>query len=103
MSFDREHARAKRVGSGTKLKKSNRYALELHTSIMSPQELLNAAMQLPEKERLELAAQLLKSVPGDLADTPINDDEFYEELRRRSQDETGQVSAADIWNEPRSF
>ena len=45
------------------------------------------------------------SVVGDIHQPSLqmDDDEFYQELQRRSQDETGQVRAEDIWNELQSF
>ena len=64
---------------------------------MSAEELLAAALELSEKDRVMLAALLLESVPE--SDEILHEDDlgFYEELKRRSSDVGGAVSAEDLW------
>jgi|GEM_PF-1728167 len=69
---------------------------------MSTQELLSAALQLSDEERLDLATQILESVPGPVDDLPVDDDEFYEELQRRSRDTAGRVRAEDLMERMKS-
>jgi hypothetical protein len=54
-------------------------------------EILNAAMKLPEDERLILAAKILETVPENPAGLSLDDPDLVEELRRRSADHGGNV------------
>jgi len=62
---------------------------------MSPQvrSLLDAALALPEAERIELADCLYDSIPSEtLEEQHLADDELYAELERRRADvEAGRV------------
>lgn len=64
---------------------------------MSAKELLAAALELSEKDRVMLAALLLESVPESAEILHEDDLGFYEELERRSSDVGGTVSAEDLW------
>ena len=54
-------------------------------------QVLEAALQLPEEERLQLASELLDSVPGDAAAWGLDDPRFFDELDRRLQDGTPSI------------
>jgi putative addiction module component (TIGR02574 family) len=60
---------------------------------VTPQEIVKAALQLPERDRLAVVSQLLDSLPTEIAD--LNEEEFHAELDRRSRDWDGSVS----WDE----
>lgn len=59
---------------------------------ISREQVLEAALQLPEGERLQLASELLGSVPVDAQAWSMDDPEFLDELDRRSQDGTPTVA-----------
>lgn len=59
-------------------------------------EILAAAMLLPEDERLAIAGQLQETVPADCQDWSTNE-EFLDELDRRVNDLQGSVPAEDLW------
>ena len=58
---------------------------------ISREQVLQAALQLPDEERLQLAGDLLCSVPPGAEVWSIDDPEFLEELDRRCQDGTPSV------------
>jgi hypothetical protein len=62
----------------------------------SREEILSAALQLPEADRLAIAGRLLATVADELMED--TDDEFLAELDRRIGDLEGSVSAADLWD-----
>lgn len=59
-------------------------------------EILTAALLLPERERLEIAGQLLETVT-DESDGGLADEEFLDELDRRAGDLEGAVAAEELW------
>lgn len=65
---------------------------------ISREQVLEAALQLPEDERLQLAGELMSSVPPDAEVWCIDDPGFLEELDRRSHDGTPSVP----WSQVRS-
>jgi hypothetical protein len=64
---------------------------------MSTEELLAAALELSEKDRVILATRLLESVPE--SDQILSEDDpgLYGELERRSADIAGAIPAEDLW------
>lgn len=52
---------------------------------------LDAAFELPENERLNLASRLLESLPPDDAAISLDDDSLLEELERRCADREGEI------------
>lgn len=60
-------------------------------------EILNAALKLPESERLSIATQLLSTLPSDMVDEFADDEELLEELERRANDGSEPVELSDIW------
>ena len=59
---------------------------------------LEAALGLPENERLALASRLLETIPVDDATISLDDDSLLEELERRFADREGEVD----WSELRA-
>ncbi len=55
-------------------------------------EILQAALQLPEGDRLAIVHRLLETLPEDLPGLPVDDPEFAAELERRSGDWDGAVA-----------
>ena len=51
---------------------------------ITPDSILKAALELPDKERLDLASRLLDTVPPDILS--IDDPDFIAELDRRFND-----------------
>ena len=54
-------------------------------------EILDAALLLPERDRLVIASRLLETLPEELAGLSDNEPEFEAELHRRSGDVAGSV------------
>ncbi len=62
-------------------------------------EILTAAIQLPESDRLAIVSRLLETM-GDEEHLPsIDDDDFVEEMRLRSDDSSGAVPWSQLRNE----
>jgi hypothetical protein len=59
-------------------------------------EILAAAMLLSEQERLEIAGELLETIPDD-SSVWASDEEFLDELDRRRGDLEGSVPADEVW------
>ncbi|HEY5311445.1 MAG TPA: hypothetical protein VIK18_02960 [Pirellulales bacterium] len=53
--------------------------------------IFEAALKLPENERLILVSRLLESMPEEPAGLSLDDPELLNELRRRSADTQGAV------------
>jgi putative addiction module component (TIGR02574 family) len=56
-----------------------------------PQSILEAALQLPEGERLALVAQLLDSLPPGQVGLSVDDPQLVAELNRRCADSEGTI------------
>lgn len=65
----------------------------------SPHEIIDAALKLPEAERLLIATRLLETLPADYPDLPEDDPEFLAELERRASDTEPTVPVADLWKQ----
>ena len=65
---------------------------------LTPDALYQAALGLPEEERLGLAARLLDAVPGDLT-IDLDDPQLIAELDRRFADSEGVVRWSDLNSE----
>ena len=61
---------------------------------ITPDSILEAALSLPEKERLDLAARLLDTIPPGM--TSIDDPELIAELDRRFNDGSPTVPWSDV-------
>ena len=63
------------------------------------EEIVTAAIQLPESDRLAIVSQLLESM-GDDDDLPgVDDSDFIEELRRRRNDPADAVPWSQLRDE----
>ncbi|MEX2188623.1 MAG: hypothetical protein WD875_17580 [Pirellulales bacterium] len=60
-------------------------------------EILSAALKLPEDERLSIATQLLGTLPDDAPGLSIDGEDLLEELDRRFNDGSDTVPLAEIW------
>lgn len=65
---------------------------------LSAETVLEAALGLPENERLALASRLLDTVPVGDSTISLDDDSLLEELERRFADREGEVD----WTELRA-
>lgn len=63
------------------------------------QVILDAAMQLPEEERLEVVSRLLESLPDDVDVWSTDDPDFIHELDRRFADPAGSISWTELRDE----
>lgn len=68
-------------------------------STLSADELLQAALKLPESDRLYIAAELLASIPPPPGILCEDDPGFFEELERRSDEHRRDPSKAIPWEE----
>ncbi|MGC1275132.1 MAG: addiction module protein [Planctomycetaceae bacterium] len=67
----------------------------------SREEVLNAALVLPESDRLAIAVRLMESLPDNQPGLP-DDDDLYAELERRSADfDEGSMDWVDLRSELR--
>jgi hypothetical protein len=58
---------------------------------MTPDNILNAVLQLSEGDRLELAYRILDTVPPGPDLPSLDDPNFVEELERRAADDSGSI------------
>ncbi|HEX6984685.1 MAG TPA: hypothetical protein VF170_04880 [Planctomycetaceae bacterium] len=61
-------------------------------------EILDAALRLPERDRLAIASRLMETLPEE---APDDEDEFAAELDRRSGDRDGAIAWAELRDELR--
>ena len=61
-----------------------------------PQAIFDAAMQLPDDDRMRLVSRLLESLPPEDFGLSIEDPDLAEELDRRSADDQGAISWGDL-------
>ena len=66
---------------------------------LSPETIFEAAMSLPENERLDLAARLLDTVPAELDLLSLDDPNLIKELDRRAADDAGAIAWFELKNE----
>jgi hypothetical protein len=62
----------------------------------SADTILEAAMMLPEEERVALASRLLESVPSDDVTIPLDDPSLLGELDRRFADREGGIPWSEL-------
>jgi len=63
-----------------------------------PQEILEAALGLPDDDRFQLVAQLLESFPNDRSGASLDDPDLLEELDRRFADTESAVPLSNLWD-----
>ena len=61
-----------------------------------PQAILDAALQLPENERLAIVSRLLETLPPEDITISLDDAQLAEELDRRFADSEGAVPWSDL-------
>jgi hypothetical protein len=66
---------------------------------LTPDAIFEAAMNLPENERLDLASRLLDTVPPELNLLSLDDPNLIEELDRRAADDSGAIPWSELKNE----
>ena len=62
----------------------------------SDERIFEAALMLPEQERIMLASRLLESVPSDDVTISVDDSSLIEELDRRFADREGEIPWSDL-------
>lgn len=62
------------------------------------EEILEAALSLPDEDRFQLVAQLLESFPNDGFGSSVEDAELLAELDRRFADSEGTVALSKLWD-----
>jgi hypothetical protein len=60
-------------------------------------EIVRAAMELPESERLSIASELLGTLPDDMPGLSLEDEDLLAELDRRANDGSEPIELSDIW------
>ena len=64
-------------------------------------EILDAALQLSESDRLAIASRLMATLPEDFPGLHVDDPEFEAELNRRSGDTEGSIPWEELrWRVP---
>lgn len=63
----------------------------------TPDEIFDAALKLPEGERLVIASRLLETLPDDLPGLSDEDADFLSELERRAQDTGPTIPVSELW------
>jgi len=58
---------------------------------MTSQEIFDSVLKLPETERLLIASRILETLPDEMAIEAQNEDEYLDELERRSGDWQGAI------------
>jgi hypothetical protein len=64
---------------------------------MQQNEILEAALRLPEPERIILITRLLETLPADDLGLSLDRPDLLEELERRFKDLEGAVPLSDLW------
>lgn len=61
-----------------------------------PQSILDAALRLPENDRIEIVSRLLETLPPEDITISLDDPRLAEELDRRFADSEGAVPWSDL-------
>jgi hypothetical protein len=62
-------------------------------------QIIDAALKLPESDRLLVAARLLETLPDDHPGLSEDDPGFMDELERRANDKEATIRVADLWKQ----
>jgi hypothetical protein len=65
----------------------------------SSDEIINAALKLPESDRMLIAARLLETLPDDYPGLSEEDPGFLDELERRANDRDAIIPISEIWKQ----
>lgn len=63
----------------------------------TPNEIIDAALKLPESDRLLIAARLLETLSDDYPGLSEDDAGFLEELERRANDTEATIPVSELW------
>ena len=67
--------------------------------LASRDEILDAALQLPESDRLLIATRLFDTLPDDLPGLSEDDPGFLDELDRRANDSEATIPLSELWKQ----
>lgn len=62
----------------------------------TPDEIVDAALKLPEGDRLVIASRLLETLPDDMPGLSVEDADFLSELESRAQDSGPTIPASEL-------
>ncbi len=65
----------------------------------SPDEIIDAALKLPESDRLLIAARLLDTLPDDYPGLSEDEAGFMDELERRANDTEATIPVSELWKQ----
>lgn len=65
----------------------------------SPNEIIDAALKLPEADRLLIATRLLETLPDDYPGLSEDETGFLDELQRRASDTQPTIPVSDLWKQ----
>ena len=65
----------------------------------SPDEIIDAALKLPESDRLLIVARLLETLPNDYPGLSEDNAGFMDELERRASDADPTIPVSDVWKQ----
>jgi hypothetical protein len=65
----------------------------------SPDEIIDAALKLPESDRLLIAARLLDTLPDDYPGLSEDEPGFLDELERRASDTAATIPVSELWKQ----
>jgi len=66
---------------------------------MQTDQIFEAALKLPESERIVLITRLLQTIPSDELGLSLDRPDLLEELERRFNDPEGAVPYSKLWEE----
>ena len=65
----------------------------------NPNEIIDAALQLPEADRLLIATRLLETLPDDCPGLLEDDAGFLDEIERRASDKDSTIPVSELWKQ----
>jgi hypothetical protein len=65
----------------------------------SANDIIDAALKLPESDRLLIATRLLETLPDDQPGLSEDDPGFMDELERRASDKEPTIPVSDLWKQ----
>jgi hypothetical protein len=64
-----------------------------------PNEIIDAALKLPESDRLLIATRLLETLPDDYPGLSEDEPGFVDELERRASDTEPTIHVSELWKQ----
>jgi hypothetical protein len=65
----------------------------------TPDEIIDAALKLPESDRWQIASRILDTLSGKVPGVFEEDEAFLEELKRRAQDDGPMIPVSELWKQ----